>query len=292
MPPSAKSCKPSSHCATRSWSSPASTAFATWRELSAAIESPNAADRDALLDVNPGLRWIEDQVALLAPTELPVLIFGETGTGKALAARTIHRLSPRKDGPFLQVNCDQENATLIDSELFGHEEGAFTGARTQRIGKIELAQGGTLFLDQFISLPPDSQAKLFVLLKEGTFERVGGTETQQANVRIITATHADLDALVREGRCRNDLVLLLKRAIISMPALREKREAIPELAAYFAGQMAKQFDKATPKWSQEALEDLSAYDWPGNVAELEMRVQRAVVSCGEGAIGKDDLVLN
>lgn len=264
--------------------------FATWQELSEAVVAPEtSAIADALLAPNPGLRWIEEQVALLAPVDIPLLICGESGTGKMLAARTLHRLSKRKDGPFLQVYCGQEHQVLVASELFGHEEGAFTGARAQRVGKVEL--GGTLFLDEVKKLDLDLQAQLYALLKEGTFQRVGGVEELQADVRIVAATHEDLDALVQAGSFRGDLALLLKRAMITMPSLRERREKIPELAAYFARQMAKELGKRTPSFSAEALKGLQAHDWPGNVNELELRVHRAVVSCGEGPIEAEHIAL-
>lgn len=267
--------------------------FATWQELSEAVMAPQLSGAsDALLGPHPGLQWIEEQVALLAPVDIPVLICGESGTGKALAARTLHRLSKRKDGPFLQVYCGQENQTLLDSEIFGHEEGAFTGARVQRLGKVELAQGGTLFLDQVKSLSLELQAKLFVLLKGGTFERVGGVEELEADVRIIIADHHDLDALVLAGSFRSDLALLLKRAMITMPSLRERRENIPTLAAYFARQMARQMGKDAPSFSDEALQMLQGHDWPGNISELELRVHRAVVSCGEGPVATEHIVLS
>lgn len=264
--------------------------FATWQELGEAVVAPEtSAATDALLGPNPGMRWIEEQVALLAPVDIPVLICGESGTGKALAARTLHRLSKRKDGPFLQIYCGQEHQMLVDSELFGHEEGAFTGARAQRSGKVEL--GGTLFLDEVKALSLDLQAKLYTLLKEGTFQRLGGVEELQADVRIVAATHDDLDVLVQAGRFRGDLALLLKRAMITMPALRERREKIPELAAYFAQQMAKELGKSAPSFSDEALKALQTHDWPGNVNELELRVHRAVVSCGEGSIEAEHIAL-
>jgi DNA-binding NtrC family response regulator len=265
--------------------------FATWGELSAAVESSSAAGKGAFVGVNPDLRRIEAQVAQLAPTQVPVLILGETGTGKALVARTIHRLSRRQDAPFLQLDCAAFSDILADSDLFGHEEGAFTGACARRLGKVELARGGSLFLDQVDALEPALQAKLLVLLTEGAFERVGGTETLQADVRVLVATNADLDALVQADRFRSDLALLLQRVALQVPALRERRADIPELAAHFAGQMAEQLNRATPQLSPRAVEALQGYSWPGNVSELELKVQRAVVVCGAGPVGAEHLAL-
>ena len=198
-----------------------------------------------------------------------MLILGETGTGKGLAAGTVHGLSQRKDGPFIQVNCGAIPEGLVESELFGHEKGAFTSAIVRKLGKVELAAGGTLFLDEIGDLALDAQVKLLQLLEEHTFERVGGTETLTADVRIVAATNRDLQRMVNEGRFREDLYFRLQVFPMRLPPLRERREDIPRLATYFMEQMGTHLHKEVTQLTSDALAALKAYDWPGNVRELE-----------------------
>ena len=227
----------------------------------------------------------------IASTNITVLILGETGVGKGLAARTLHGLSAKGDGPFIEVNCGALPGALIDSELFGHEKGAFTSAVSQRLGRVELAEGGMLFLDEVGDMGLETQVKLLRLLEEGTFERVGSSQTRMAKTRIVAATNRDLKEMVRTGAFREDLYYRLNAFLVYLPPLRERKEDIPELAEYFkdrmAGHIGKQIDPLTP----EIIEVLQGYDWPGNVRELEHTIQRAVVLCPDSQIGKVDLGL-
>jgi len=224
--------------------------------------------------------------------DLTVLILGETGTGKGLAARTVHELSTRASGPFVQVHCGAIPETLVESELFGHEKGAFTGAISRKLGKVELAKGGTLFLDEIGDMPLESQVKLLELLEERTFERVGGTETLQADVRILAATNRNLQQMVEAGTFRDDLYFRLQVFPVQLPPLRERREDIPLLAIYFMQRMAAHLNKAqVTQLTPQALSVLRAHDWPGNVRELEHAVSRAVVVCPGPAIRAEDIAL-
>ena len=210
-----------------------------------------------------------------AGSDATVLITGESGTGKELLAKAIHHSSPRKDKPFIAVNCPSIPESLIESELFGHEKGAFTGAVKARPGKFELASGGTLFLDEVGDLKLDLQAKLLRVLQEHEIERIGGTTTIPVDVRILSATNQDLLELVREGRFRQDLYYRLNVIPLHIPPLRERREDIPLLAEHFVKKYAGEPKKMTPGFLQMLME----YDWPGNVRELENVIQRAVVLC-------------
>jgi transcriptional regulator with GAF, ATPase, and Fis domain len=236
------------------------------------------------------LRRVEEQLGKVAPADLTVLILGATGTGKGLAARTLHGLSPRKTGPFIQVSCGAIPGGLVESELFGHERGAFTGAVSRKLGKVELAEGGTLFLDEIGDLAREAQTKLLQFLEERTFERVGGTETLHVDVRVIAATNRDLRRMVETGGFREDLYFRLQEYQVVLPLLRERREDIPLLARYFAARMAAHLDKEITRLTPEALSALQAYDWPGNVRELEHAIKRAVVVCPGSVIRAEDIV--
>ncbi|MBT4498874.1 MAG: sigma 54-interacting transcriptional regulator [Gemmatimonadetes bacterium] len=225
------------------------------------------------------LRQVEQRLAEVAPTHLTVLILGETGTGKGLAARAIHRLSQFGDGPLIQVNCGAIPEGLVESELFGHERGAFTGAVSRKLGKVELAKNGTLFLDEIGDMPLEAQVKLLRLLEERTFERIGGAESLSAEVRVVAATNRDLRKMVDERRFREDLYFRLQPFPVRLPPLRERREDIPLLALYFMERMAAHLSKPLESLSMEAMQALQEYDWPGNVRELEHVVQRAVILC-------------
>ena len=237
------------------------------------------------------LRRVQEQLAQVAPTELTVLILGETGTGKGLAARLVHRLSPRQDQPFIQVNCGAIPAGLVESELFGHEKGAFTSAVSRQLGKVELAGGGTLFLDEIGDLPLDAQVKLLHLLEERTFERVGGRQTLVADVRVVAATNRDLPQRVAAGTFREDLYYRLQGFEVHLPPLRQRHEDISLLALYFMTRVAAHLDKEVTSLSPLALAALQNYGWPGNVRELQHAVERAVVVCQGTAIRPEDLPL-
>jgi DNA-binding NtrC family response regulator/ligand-binding sensor domain-containing protein len=237
------------------------------------------------------LHKVKLQLREVASTDLTVLLLGRTGAGKGLAARTIHRMSAYKSGPFIQVNCGAVPESLMESELFGHERGAFTGAVSRKIGKAELAAGGTLFLDEIADLSPTAQVKLLRLLEERTFERVGGNETLKFEGRMIAATNKHLEQMVGAGQFREDLYFRLQAFPIQLPPLSERREDIPLLAFYFMERMARSLDKEITHLTPEALRALTAYDWPGNVRELEHTVQRAVIVCAGPAIGPQDLAI-
>jgi DNA-binding NtrC family response regulator/ligand-binding sensor domain-containing protein len=237
------------------------------------------------------LRQTLAKLRQVAPTEATVLILGETGTGKGLAARALHAQSPRKAGPFVTVSCGSLPAGLVESELFGHEKGAFTGALRRKLGKVELARQGTLFLDEVGDLPLEAQAKLLRLLEEGTFERVGGTEERPCEVRVVAATNRDLEQMVAAGTFRADLFYRLHVVPVRLPSLWERREDIPMLAAFFAERMAAHLNKPITQLEPAALERLKRYDWPGNVRELEHAMQRAVIVCPGQVIRAADIAL-
>ena len=218
-----------------------------------------------------------ERAGLAAPLDVPVLILGETGSGKEVVARAIHVRSRRASGPFLRVNCGAIPSGLIDSELFGHERGSFTGAATLRKGWFERADGGTLFLDEVGELPPAAQVRLLRILQDGTFERVGGQRTLHVDVRIVAATHRDLREMVVEGSFREDLWYRLAVFPIDLPSLRERPEDMPALASHFALRAATRFGTPPRIPSPEDLELLVAYAWPGNVRELAAVIERAVI---------------
>lgn len=231
------------------------------------------------------MRDVYQFIARVAPTSATVLILGESGTGKELAARAIHLNSPRKTKAFVAVNCAALTETLLESELFGHEKGAFTGAIAQKKGKLEVADGGTLFLDEVGEMPALLQAKLLRVLQEQEFERVGGTRTLHVDIRLIAATNKDLEEAIRQGDFRQDLYYRLNVVSLSMPPLRERREDIPLLASYFVQKYSDKCNRKVRGISSEARARLSNYDWPGNVRELENAIERAVV------LGTTDLIL-
>ncbi|MBD0327173.1 MAG: sigma 54-interacting transcriptional regulator, partial [Pyrinomonadaceae bacterium] len=226
---------------------------------------------------SPKLREVYQFISRVAPTDSTVLITGESGTGKELAARAIHLNSPRKSKPFVAVNCAALTETLLESELFGHEKGAFTGAIAQKKGKIEIAEGGTLFLDEIGEMAPILQAKLLRVLQEREFERVGGTRTIKVNIRLIAATNKNLEEAIKAGDFRQDLYYRLNVVSITMPALRERGEDVILLARYFAEKYGEKCNRRVKGISADARARLVNYDWPGNVRELENAIERAVV---------------
>jgi two-component system NtrC family response regulator/two-component system response regulator HydG len=217
---------------------------------------------------------IVDQVA---PSRATVLLTGESGTGKELVANAIHQRSPRANGPFIKLHCAALAESLLESELFGHERGSFTGAMARKDGRFQLADGGTLFLDEIGEISPAIQVKLLRFLQEREFERVGGTQTIRVDVRVIAATNRSLPEEVAKGRFREDLYYRLNVVALEMPPLRDRKTDIPALVRFFLDRYAKENGKAIEDVAPEALALLSAYDWPGNVRELENAIERAVV---------------
>ncbi len=238
---------------------------------------------------SPRMREIYQRIARVSATDSTVLIRGESGTGKELAARAIHQNSQRADRPFIAINCAALTETLLESELFGHEKGAFTGAIAQKKGKIEIAQDGTLFLDELGEMSPLLQTKLLRVLQEQEFERVGGTRTIKANVRVIAATNRDLEEAIKQGSFRQDLYYRLNVVSFIMPSLRERREDIQLLANFFVTRYAEKCKRRIQGLSPEARAALLAYDWPGNVRELENAIERAVVLGVTDTIQPEDL---
>jgi len=226
---------------------------------------------------SPALKRALAQVEVVAPAGTAVLITGETGTGKELIARAIHNLSPRRERTFVKINCAAIPGGLLESELFGHERGAFTGALTQKIGRFELADRGTLFLDEIADLPLDLQPKLLRVLQEQEFERLGSNRTQRVDVRIVAATNSDLSKLVAERAFRSDLFYRLNVFPIHIPALRERSEDVPHLVRYFVQKFSRSLNKAVAYIPAEAMDALSSYSWPGNIRELENFIERAVL---------------
>ena len=241
------------------------------------LRSDGEARYRELVGSTEAMRRVQDAIARVARTDASVAIFGESGTGKELVARAIHNLSKRAQGPFVKVNCGALAETLLESELFGHERGAFTGAVKRRLGRIELADGGTLFLDEIGEISPAMQVKLLRVLQEGSFERVGGEESLHANLRVISATHRDLQKLIAEGRFREDLFYRLNVVPLPVPPLRERRADIPELCRHFIAKLAPRTNPAVQSIADDALALLLAYPFPGNVRELENAIEQALV---------------
>ncbi|HXC49608.1 MAG TPA: sigma-54 dependent transcriptional regulator [Candidatus Limnocylindrales bacterium] len=237
--------------------------------------------RDTIIGADAGLRQVMERVNLVARLDVPVLLLGETGTGKEVIARTIHEASSRSRGPFIRVNCGAIPPELIDSELFGHEKGAFTGATSSRRGWFERADNGTLLLDEVGELPLPAQVRLLRVLQEGSFERVGGERSVNVDVRIVASTHRDLPAMIQNGEFRQDLWYRIAGFPIVLPPLRERREDTPALAAHFAARAARHFGLRPTRLAAEDVELLTEYDWPGNVRELISVIDRAAI-LGEG----------
>jgi Nif-specific regulatory protein len=238
---------------------------------------------------SPAMRKVFDFIRRVAPTDSTVLIQGESGTGKELVARALHRNSSRAEQPFVAINCAAIAETLLESELFGHEKGAFTGAAAQKKGKVEVAEGGTLFLDEIGELASGLQAKLLRVLQEREFERLGGTKPIKLNIRLIAATNRSLPEAVKAGTFRNDLYYRLDVVTLNVPALRERREDISVLADHFAAKASRKCGMRAKPLSSEALGCLMHYDWPGNVRELENALERALVLGSTDSILPDDL---
>jgi transcriptional regulator with GAF, ATPase, and Fis domain len=239
------------------------------------------------------MRQVRDLIVRVAGTKATVLISGESGTGKELVARAIHFGSPRKDKPLISVNCSALTETLLESELFGHEKGAFTGAVAQRKGRFEAADGGTLFLDEVGELSPSVQVTLLRVLQNREFERVGGNKTIKVDVRVIAASNKDLAEEVSKGHFREDLFYRLNVVHIQVPPLRERKEDIPILIRYFLERFSREMNKKdVPTLAPEVLAALLAYDWPGNIRELENLLERAIILSSEPIIHLVDLPFN
>ena len=234
---------------------------------------------EGLLGDHPAMQEVLKTIGQVAKSRATILITGETGTGKELIASAIHFQSPRRDKPFVRLNCAALAESLLESELFGHERGAFTGAAVRRAGRFEQAHGGTLFLDEVSEIPMPLQVKLLRFLQERTFERVGGNETQRVDVRVVAATNRDLKLLVEDGRFRLDLFYRLQVVEITVPPLRARPSDIPTLAEHFLKKYAEENDIEIAGFDDEAMAALVAYPWPGNVRELENAIERAVVMC-------------
>ena len=227
----------------------------------------------------------------MASTNTTVLILGETGTGKELIARAIHSRSKRKEHPLIRVNCAALPDTLIESELFGHEKGAFTGAINRRTGRFELADGGTVFLDEIGDLPLDLQAKLLRVLQEGEFERLGSAKTLKTDVRVIAATNRNLESLLEQGRFRSDLYFRLKVLPIELPTLRDRRDDIPLLVWYFVSKIQAAGEKKIETVPQGVMDQLVSYDWPGNIRELRNVVERSLILSPGKVLQLDDTLV-
>ena len=232
---------------------------------------------DEIVGNSAALRWLLNQVETVAPTESTVLIYGETGTGKELVARALHNLSPRRSNAFVKVNCAAIPAGLLESELFGHEKGAFTGAIAQRIGRFELANRGSVFLDEIGDVSLELQPKLLRVLQEREFERLGNTRTLRTDARLIAATNRDLAAMVMEKNFRSDLFYRLNVFPIHVPPLRERREDIPTLVSHFVSRFARKMNKWIENITSETMSALCNYRWPGNIRELQNVLERAVI---------------
>jgi len=236
-----------------------------------------SAEFSEIVGETPALKTALDLVSVVAPTDSSVLILGETGSGKELVARAIHRLSGRSEKPFVRLNCAAIPLGLLESELFGHEKGAFTGAIAQKTGRFELADKGSLFLDEVGDIPLELQAKLLRVLQEQEFERLGSNRTHKVDVRLVAATHRDLPAMVKQGTFREDLYYRLKVFPIRVPALRQRTEDIPKLVWHFTLLFAQRMKKRIEHIPSETMDALVRYRWPGNVRELQNFIERAVI---------------
>jgi formate hydrogenlyase transcriptional activator len=251
----------------------------------ASLQSPAT---EPIVGESPRLKAVQQQVSLVAPTDSTVLILGETGTGKELIACAIHKLSSRSSRPFIRVNCAAIPQSLIISELFGHEKGAFTGALQRRQGRFEAANGGTIFLDEIGELPMETQIALLRVIQEREFERVGSSQAISVDVRIIAATNRDLEAAVTAGTFRQDMFYRLNVFPIYVPALRERLEDIPLLVEHLIERFAKRVGKSFHTIKMNTIETLQSYDWPGNIRELQNVIERSVILSQSGVFAVDE----
>ena len=244
-----------------------------------------------LIARSPAMKPIVELIGRTAPSDANVLITGENGTGKGLVAQAIHALSPRSSRPMVTVNAGGVSETVFESELFGHVRGAFTDARADRVGRFELADGGTLFLDEIANVPLSQQAKLLRVIAAGEFERLGSSRTRRVDVRILSATNANIDAEVAAGRFRQDLLFRLNTIEIALPPLRDRRDDIPMLAAHFLEQHARRYRKSLAGFDTAAMDALMRHPWPGNIRELEHAIERSVLMAAGPKITSSDLGL-
>jgi two-component system NtrC family response regulator len=242
-----------------------------------------------MLGTSRQMQEVFNSIRKVANTEAPVLILGESGTGKERAAQAIHNLSARKNGPFVAINCGAIPESLLESELFGHEKGAFTGAHAQRLGKFETAQGGTLFLDEVGELPQPLQVKMLRFLQERVIQRIGGRKDIPIDCRVITATNVDLKKAMMEGKFREDLFYRIAVVILRLPPLRERSGDAALLAQAFLKRFSAESGKEKLRFSSNALKAIQNYNWPGNVRELENRVRRAIIMAEKSVITESDL---
>ena len=247
---------------------------------------------DNLIGSGPAMRRVFEMIQKVAETDLTVLIRGASGTGKELVAQALHQHSPRKGKAFVAVNCAAISRELVESELFGHEKGAFTGADARRAGRFEIADGGTVFLDEIGDMAPETQAKVLRVLQEHSLERVGGTQPIDVDVRVVAATHRDLEAEVKAGRFREDLYYRLRVVELELPLLRERTEDLPALAERFLEQVAERLGREKKRLSDEALARLIRHPWPGNVRELRNVIEQAAVLASGDSIEEADLNLS
>jgi DNA-binding NtrC family response regulator len=254
----------------------------------AGFSAPEGPENEAFLAVSSTMRKVKDLIRRVASLTTTVLIQGETGTGKELVARAIHSNSPRKDKPFIAVNCANLSGNLLESELFGHEKGAFTGADARKLGKFELASGGTLFLDEVAEIPLELQAKLLRAIQEQEIERVGGTKPVRVDVRLVSATNRPLAAMVETGGFRNDLFYRLNVFPLKLPPLRDRKEEIPVLSVHILQELAQQHGRESPGISPNALEWLKTCPWPGNIRELRNLLERAFIVDEDGILDISD----
>ncbi len=266
-------------------------------DLAEAVASPfndipgsswDSSEFEDIIGDSPALRVALGRVQQVAPTDATVIIMGETGTGKELFARAVHERSPRRNQPFVRVNCAALPSTLIETELFGHERGAFTGAVSMRQGRFEVAHRGTLFLDEIGDLPADVQAKLLRVLQEGEFERVGSSQPRRVDVRVVAATHRDLEAAVKDGHFRADLYYRLSVFPIALPALRDRTEDIPRLVWYLINRRQRALNRKFTNIPSAVFAALERHAWPGNVRELENVIERAMIHSTGNTLRLDD----
>ena len=262
------------------------------REYRKAKENQRVTVFEDMMGTSPQMQGVFSFIRKVATTTAPVLLLGESGTGKEMAALAIHRRGPRKDGPFVPINCNAIPENLLESELFGHEKGSFTGATMQRVGLVETAKGGTLFLDEIGELPSSIQVKLLRYLQEQRFQRVGGRQELTSDARIIAATNVDLKAGINQGSFREDLYFRLAVLVISLPPLRERGDDAVLLAQEFLQKYAAQNGKANIAFVPEALRAINRHPWPGNVRELQNRIKRAVIMADSRRITEKDLELS
>ena len=254
--------------------------------LNRVTSTENCTERrfEQIIGNSTALETVLSQVERVAPTDSTVLVLGETGTGKELIARAIHNISPRCGRPFVKLNCAAIPFDLLESELFGHEKGAFTGAIAQKIGRFEMADTGTLFLDEIGDIPLALQPKLLRVLQEQEFERLGSGRTHHIDVRLVAATHRDLTEMVSQREFRSDLYYRLNVFPVVLPALRERRQDIPQLVAHFTENFARRMGKRIDQIPRETMSAFTAYAWPGNVRELQNLIERAVILSNNGVL--------